>query len=334
MPTRLTGTILSCAARSDAFTGSVPNTIWGYGKVDARLALPGVPALQVLYPSRGTSVTSRYTRTDILQTGGTFDSIRVDLSLDGCSYSKYISTLRSVPSGTPIQVSYTATDTTSRARIRAIGYKGSFPLLSGTVEAHSDGLFGLNLSQTADVENDSSPQVPVLTSTFHVRGTVDFQVPPGGAYFVLVAGDNSRVGGVLDSYQTVVQAVGSPGFTTVGWDYVNSPAGKVTLRFEGVEPRQSGASGIPLATVPGGPTPSRVANLPESWRLFSRSTPLPHSHSRGRTFLVQRQDLELQPHRPSTKERGHERARAPRIQPSARRRASSRGCSSSLGVQP
>jgi hypothetical protein len=91
----------------------------------------------------------------------------------------------------------------------------------------------------------TSPHEAGLTSTLHVEGTVESTIVKGGVYFLLVAGDNSRVGApvttVHESYQET--SVSDKGKVTVGetkdleQDIVSSPVGKVELRVEEARPR-------------------------------------------------------------------------------------------------
>jgi subtilisin family serine protease len=146
---------LRSTARTDAFTGSVPNATWGYGKLDIGAALAIPLTLAVPRPPKGTLyVTGRQDSVNVALTGFTADTIDISLSLDGgATYPISLGSLFDVPSiGQPglkfyIDVSYM----TTQAKVRAVARKGATVLTS-----FSDSLFAIGVPTAVQ----ESPGVP------------------------------------------------------------------------------------------------------------------------------------------------------------------------------
>ena len=125
MKARLRGT-----ARSDAFTGVVPNVAWGAGKLDAAAALAPLVAVSVVHPLSGEYIPPGKPDSILVLLGGpsTADSIEVDLSLDnGASFTIHLGTLTNVPPGSPRSVGFfvDVSMITPQAKARAVAHTPS-----------------------------------------------------------------------------------------------------------------------------------------------------------------------------------------------------------------
>jgi len=211
---------LKSHSRADAFTGALPNDTWGSGKLDARIALPSVPSLRFISPARGSTYTSAYGRSDLLSSGGSFDSIRVWLSLDACNYDQYVTTMRA-PFRNPIQVLFAGRDTTSSARLRAIGYRGTT-----RVDVFSDGLFTLNHPMPTGVAGEEQPLSftvrPNRPNPFNPKTDISFDVPERERVTVRVYSTDGRlVRRLLDNEL-------GPGRYGTSWDGTNGSGAAVS----------------------------------------------------------------------------------------------------------
>jgi subtilisin family serine protease len=129
---------LRAAARADAFTGAVPNAIWGYGKLDIASVLG--PALDVTVPRPAGGHVSVFGTQDTVEAhvaGGPADSVVVLLSRDGgITYPRRLGVLGPLSAGGTGTLFYDPDPTwgTYHARVRCVAYNPSM----GDVAAFSD----------------------------------------------------------------------------------------------------------------------------------------------------------------------------------------------------
>ena len=133
--------ILEGAARSDVFTGAVPNGTWGYGKLDIAAALGPALNVAVLRPTAGRDVV--FGTTDTVQvrvSGGDADSVVISLSRDGgATFPRRLGALGPMSAGQVAFLSYTADPTLAsyHARVRCVAYN---PVM-GNAAAFSDSAY-------------------------------------------------------------------------------------------------------------------------------------------------------------------------------------------------
>ncbi len=128
-------------ARTDAFTGAVPNVTWGAGKLDVVAAL-GLASLQITRPAKGQIIPPGKQDSVTVVLGGVVaaDSVVLSLSLNGGStYPISLGKLTSVPSGSPRSLKWfvDASMMTTQAKVRGTVYS----TLSSTTTWASDSLF-------------------------------------------------------------------------------------------------------------------------------------------------------------------------------------------------
>ena len=131
---------LSATARTDVYTGAVPNVTWGHGKLDVGSLLAPVFALQVPHPPKGAHIPPGKADSVTVVAGGlSADSVLVELSLDGgATYPVLLGTLHAVAPGPPYRIDYWVAESlmTTQARVRGTAYRGA-----ARDTAYSDSLF-------------------------------------------------------------------------------------------------------------------------------------------------------------------------------------------------
>ncbi len=151
---------LQSTARTDAFTGAVPNVTWGYGKLDVPAAVAPLATLAIPYPPRGHQMApGTIDSVTVVVTGMTADSVTLELSLDGgANYSVPLGTLYGVPSGVPTDLDFNVESawTTTEAKVR-----GTARNSVTTVTATSDSLF--IIQNPVGVDEAGAPLVRRLT---------------------------------------------------------------------------------------------------------------------------------------------------------------------------
>jgi subtilisin family serine protease len=146
---------LQSTARADAFTGSVPNSVWGAGKLNAAAALAPLFALHIQHPAKGQYIPpGKPDSVQVVLAGAPADSIAFSLSLDGgVSYPIFLGTLTAVAPGPPRSLAWWVDGSyaTGAAKIRGVAYR-----VGGNVTAYSDSLF-LIAAPTAVEIADATP---------------------------------------------------------------------------------------------------------------------------------------------------------------------------------
>jgi len=138
-PSAIKGRLRS-TARTDAFTGSVPNATWGYGKLDIQAAAAPLFLATVPYPPKGAQIPpGKPDSVRVIVAGAPADSIELDLSTDGgATYPTRLGSLYTVAPGPPRTLTYFVDGSmvTLQAKVRATAHAGAT-----TASATSDSLF-------------------------------------------------------------------------------------------------------------------------------------------------------------------------------------------------
>jgi hypothetical protein len=174
---------LQSTARSDAFTGAVPNLTWGYGKLDIAAALAAPITLLVPHPGKGNLyAVGKYDSVNVAVTGFTADSVSLSLSLDGGGgYPTALGTLLNVAPGPPRHLTFLVDNSmsTNQAKVRAVAYQGGT-----TLTAFSDSLFVIAIPSAVQVETTMLPARFALEANapnpFNPVTTIDFELDRAG----------------------------------------------------------------------------------------------------------------------------------------------------------
>ncbi|HEX7078329.1 MAG TPA: S8 family serine peptidase [Candidatus Eisenbacteria bacterium] len=207
---------LRATARADAFTGSLPNPVWGYGKLDAAAATAPVLVVGVPYPPRGVEIPpGKPDSVEVVLAGASADSVVFDLSTDGgATYAFPLGALYGVAPGPPRSLSYfvDVSMMSTEAKVRAVAYSAS----AGSVTAYSDSLFIIGAPSA--VEPDATPAVARFAldaaspNPFNPSTRIAFEVPAAGKAALRVYSVSGRL------VRTLVDAPLPAGRFHVTWD--------------------------------------------------------------------------------------------------------------------
>jgi minor extracellular serine protease Vpr len=132
---------LQQTARTDAFTGTVPNVAFGAGKLDVAAAVSSGLSLAVSHPSKGQYIPPGKPDSVTVTVGGsTADSVVLWLSTNGgASYTTKLGKLTSVAPGSPRSLSFfvDVSMSTTQAKVRGIVYSAGV----ANPISYSDSLF-------------------------------------------------------------------------------------------------------------------------------------------------------------------------------------------------
>jgi subtilisin family serine protease len=174
---------LQATARSDAFTGGVPNTVWGAGKLNAAAALAPLVALHIQHPARGQYIPpGKPDSVQVVMAGGPADSVALSLSLNGgATYPIALGTITAVSPGPPRSLAWWVDGSyaTGSAKIRGVAYR-----TGGNLTAYSDSLF-LIAAPTAVEIADATPAPrfslePNMPNPFNPETTIRFATAQTG----------------------------------------------------------------------------------------------------------------------------------------------------------
>ena len=180
---------LKATARADAFTGSVPNPVWGAGKLNAAAALAPLITLHFQHPAKGQYIPpGKPDSVQVVMAGGSADSVAFALSLNGgASYPYPLGTIAAVSPGIPRSLAWWVDGSyaTSSAKIRAVAYR-----TAGNLTAYSDSLF-LIAAPTAVEIADATPAPrfalePNVPNPFNPETLIRFATAHAGQVTLIV----------------------------------------------------------------------------------------------------------------------------------------------------
>lgn len=206
---------LRSTAHADAFTGSVPNAVWGYGKLDIQAAAAPLFLATVLHPAKGAQIAPGKPDSVTVVVGGSpADSVEFDLSTDGgATYPVRLGTLYAVSPGPPQSLPYfvEGSYSTLQARVRATAHAGA-----ASVVATSDSLFLIQAPTGVEVTT-SSPRprfalAPNSPNPFNPITTIRFELAEQGRASLRVYSAQGRL------VRTLVNQRLAAGGYRVRWD--------------------------------------------------------------------------------------------------------------------
>jgi len=186
MPSRVKQRLQS-TARTDAFTGVVPNSAWGSGKLDAPGALAAPLSVQVLHPHRGQIIPpGKADSVQVVVTGVyTADSVSISLSTNGgATYPVGLGRVTGVSPGVPRSLTWyvDVSQKTTQAKIRAIAYATAAGSMS-PVTAFSDSLFQIETPTGVETIATAAPRFELLANQpnpFNPETTIGFGTERSG----------------------------------------------------------------------------------------------------------------------------------------------------------
>ncbi len=233
-------TQLSTFARTDVYTGSVPNYDFGYGKISGEPADVTAPTVAVTAPNGGESyvpgqaVAVDWTATDNFSV----DHVDIFYSSDGGS------SFSSVATGQANSGSYAWTapaGTTTMGRIRVVAYDA----LSNSAADTSDANFTIQATDStppavAVTAPNGGEMIPAGSSTDITWTASDTGAKPSGVSglaAVLNGVDSVRVSYSLNGGSTwTIAATGIDNTGTYSWTTPNSPSDSVLVRVQAWDP--------------------------------------------------------------------------------------------------
>jgi minor extracellular serine protease Vpr len=208
---------LRSTARTDGFTGSVPNIVWGYGKLDVQAATAPLLVLTVPYPPRGAQIPpGKQDSVRVVVAGAPVDSVELDLSTNGgATFPIHLGSLYGLTPG-PKTLTYfvDAAYSTLQAKVRATAHTG--PTVT---TATSDSLFLIQTPAAVEIVSASPrPTFALARNTpnpFNPSTTIHFELAEAGRAQLRIYSAQGRV------VRTLVDERLPAGGFRVAWDGKN-----------------------------------------------------------------------------------------------------------------